>query len=278
MPYRFILIPLLALTAVYFWYGLSQDSLNPYMVLIMVVTSVALFIFKHQINDYFYQIKTPEFSEQEKLFLIDRYSFVKNLSSEQQSIFFEELSRACLLHEFIPMNVSKMYEELKWMVLAPAVRLHIFKEKAIWRRYQRTVIYPHPFITPNVQQVHILERDREDGVLILSEEQLRASFWDSNKYLNPSLYLWSQICIEEKAIPETNFDAAALDQFCKLVYNQSADQIRNYFGFMELSTTTLILMACVNHEDQIKIHFESLWNQYHLFINPNSHGANEGRS
>lgn len=69
-----------------------------------------------------------------------------------------------------------------------------------------------------------------------------------------------------------------MDQFCKLIYNQSADQIRNYFGFMELSATALILMACTSQEEEIKMHFESLWNQYHLFINPTNHGTNEGRS
>ncbi|MBK9271065.1 MAG: hypothetical protein IPM48_05675 [Saprospiraceae bacterium] len=264
MPYRYFLIPILLITGIYFWYGFTRESLNATVILMLVILAVGVFIFKHQINDYFYQVKTPDLSEREKLFLSSRYSFILNMASEEKNKFFIELSRACLVHEFIPMNLAKFYEELKWMVLVPAVKLGVFKDPKIWKRYQRTVVYQHPFISPNIGQVHVCEHDREDGVLIFSEEQLNASFWEPDKYFNPAWYEWCLIITEEKNPALPLLSEQELIEFCPNIFKQTQEAILNWLGLQRLSTKALVLMACVFYEDEMKKRYQSHLEAYEL--------------
>lgn len=57
------------------------------------------------------------------------------------------------------------------------------------------MFYPHPFITPNQDWIHISETYEEDSVMIYSAKHLQAAYANSKLYFNPALYEWSKVFV-----------------------------------------------------------------------------------
>jgi Mlc titration factor MtfA (ptsG expression regulator) len=264
MPHRFILLPLLVITGIYFWISYENEGPNPYILTALVVAAVGVFIFKFQIDDFFYHNFTPRLEEKEKFWLLKHVPYLSSLGQEEREAFFVALSRLSLTHEFIPLNIPTVYEEMKWMVLAPAIRLGLSENAGLMKLYQRTAIYPHPFITPLQDYVHVCEHNREDGILVFSAEQLNASHLQHERYLNPALYEWCLIFREEILHHVKEPDADQTLEICLKVLGKKMEEIINWLGQSKPSFAALTLYACISKPSLMQSEYPALFEQYYV--------------
>jgi hypothetical protein len=264
MPHRFILLPLLVITGIYFWISYEKEGPDPYLLTALVIAAVGIFVFKYQIDDFFYKSFTPRLEEREKNWLLIHLPYLASLSVEERETFFTALSRLSLTHEFIPMNIPTVYEEMKWMVLAPAIRLGLSENAGLMKLYQRTAIYPHPFITPLQDYVHVCEHNREDGILVFSAEQLNAAHLQHERYLNPALYEWCLIYREEILHHVQDPGADPTSEICEKVLGKKLEEIANWLGQSKLSFAALTLYACICKPSVMQSEYPDLFEQFHV--------------
>ena len=91
------------------------------------------------------------------------------------------------------MGVQDIPEDIKYLVAAQALILSRKKENWLLEPYFRIVLYPHPFLSPEIPEtVHASELHEEDGVLIFSMEQLLPGFFSWGKHFNLCTYEWAR--------------------------------------------------------------------------------------
>jgi hypothetical protein len=81
-------------------------------------------------------------------------------------------------------------DDLKVLLAAQAVLLsHIFDlplDK--WRAYDKVVLYPHPFMSPEIEDVHASETHFTEGVWLFSIDQLIPGMTQPHRFFNTGLY------------------------------------------------------------------------------------------
>lgn len=268
MPHRFFLLPLLVITVIYFWISYENEGPNPYILTALVVAAVGIFVFKYQIDDFFYQSFTPRLDENEKLWLLNHIPYLSGLNTEEREAFYVALSRLSHTHEFIPMGIPTVYEEMKWMVLAPAIRLGLSEHPELMKLYQRTALYPHPFITPLQDYVHVCEHNREDGILVFSAEQLNAAHLQHERCVNPALYEWCSIYREEILYHLADPPAEQTLDFCMRTLGKKTEDISNWLGQSQLSFAALALYACISKPGIMQSEFPDVFARFQVLYSP----------
>ena len=88
-------------------------------------------------------------------------------------------------------------EDTKATVAHEFIRLTLHHEDYLFDHFDQFIIYEHPFGSPNNRVLHTAEMYYDDGVVILSREQLINGFINPRKYVNVSLlmaaYCWIRI-------------------------------------------------------------------------------------
>ena len=156
MPYRYFLLPVLIITVLYFIWSYSSSEPNAYILIPLVVLGVGIFIFQNQINDFWYEKFRIDLDPTEKKWLSDFCPFINEMSGDSRVEFFHRLAKSVSYHEFILMGPEKVHEEIKWMVLIPAVQLKIYQFRDLYKRYARTALYAHPFMTPQSKDIKFI--------------------------------------------------------------------------------------------------------------------------
>lgn len=250
MPYRYFLLPVLIITVLYFIWSYSGSEPNAYILIPLVVLGVGIFIFQNQINDFWYEKFRIDLDPTEKKWLSDFCPFINEMSGDSRVEFFHRLAKSVSYHEFILMGPEKVHEEIKWMVLIPAVQLKIYQFRDLYKRYARTALYAHPFMTPQQEWVHVSEHHNEDGLVILSMEQLKMSFFAPELYFNPALYEWACILVESKDIKFIGCEDFIVD-LANDICPQGLDGIKSWLGQTEINSSALVIYTIINKPERI---------------------------
>ncbi|MEO6189355.1 MAG: hypothetical protein ABIO44_02325 [Saprospiraceae bacterium] len=262
MPYRFFLIPIIAILMAYLCYIFYNDK-DPNGIILVGLVSVAvcIVVFQHQINNWFWIGKTQDLDQKEKDWIDVHLPYIFELSIGEKNEFYRELARICQLHEFIPMGNFKIHEEIKWMCLGPAIRLKIYRDTTLYHHYKRTVIYPHPFLSPEMDYIHISETYAEDGVLIFSAEQLMNCHLLHNEYFNPALYEWCKLFVDAHSnkVNLEDLNIANLDE--SQLIKPSYETILQWMGQSKLDVKSLFVYLYLCNPTSARIKFPELATQ-----------------
>ena len=97
----------------------------------------------------------------------------------------------------MPQNMEDIPEDIKVMLAAQAVQLTFNQEDMLLGRYERLVIYPHPFPTPQYQEHwHTSETYAEDGVFLFALEQVARGFVQQDKFFQIGTYEFAKAYLE----------------------------------------------------------------------------------
>jgi hypothetical protein len=198
MAGKILILPFLLISIGLISWDLYTGDSHIILIIISCVLTVAAVTLRHWVDEKWYAANKLELGEYETKWLEKFFPYYSQISESAKSEFRTALAREIYLKEFIPMGLDTVPEEIKIMALAPAIQMGLHQSSKIMRHYNRIVFYIHPFITPNLQKVHISETDHEDGVLIFSIELLQAAYLNPQKYFNPALYEWSLIAVENE--------------------------------------------------------------------------------
>ena len=183
----------IALTGLYLGYEIlyNYSTLPGWLLLIPLVALVAIWLFHGQI-DHWYLERHPHKLEDEIIAWLGQYDrFYRELSADDQKRMEQRIALYVQGRSFQIIR-SKDMEDLPYdiscFIAAQAVKLTLHQDDYLLGDMDRIYVYAHPFPTPNHQQLHTVETQIEDGVLLFALDYLLKGMTHPSQYFPIGLY------------------------------------------------------------------------------------------
>lgn len=222
---------------------------------LMLVLSL-IYVFHAQLDQFLIR-KQPQLDSDLHQLLRTLHPTIDTLLSNSGHTFHDlySYSHYC---EFTGMGIQSIPDDLKNLVTLRA--FHFRAKNKNWPyHYNRIVFYKHPFITPDIQQVHCVETHHDDGVLIFSLEQLIPSL--DSKFgqgiFDIALYAFAEAYY--KLYPRS-LELRDEDLFKRLQEAIGIDiaQLIQNLGIQSPSTYALLAYYCIKRREQISQNWPEL--------------------
>jgi hypothetical protein len=194
MPARIVSFPF-AIGALFFLYlTWEHDESYSLYIIPFVVMGAILYVFSPQINWWWYSRNPPELDEPLRKVLQKTNSFYQKLSAEGKTKFRNRMALFMIGNDFMPQVVDSVPEDVKGVIAANAVQLTYGMENFLFPKFEKVVVYPKPFPSPQYpRKFHASEIFEEDGVVLFSAEQLMKSFLQPNGFYNIGLHEYAKV-------------------------------------------------------------------------------------
>lgn len=229
-PNRYFLVPLAMLA------GLSLLLIDRYgqqwiwALLLAAAGIVTVLIFSPQIDWWYWQRRDPELSPGLRTLLERRISFYQRLEPAAQREF---RRRAFLIREsldFTGQAIEQVPEDVKLLPAIAAATVSFGREEFLFPEYEKVVLYPHPFPSPQYDFLHITEQYAPDGVLLFSMPHLMRSVVEEQSFPNLALYEYARIYRER--YPGEEYPALEWPQL-EAISTFSQEAVVKFLGFEE---------------------------------------------
>lgn len=175
-----------------------------------VIITALIYIFSPQINWWWYTRRPPKL-EEGLTKLLERFSpFYKKLSEAGKKKFRDRVALFRMGTDWEPMAFEDetVPPDVQLTLAAQAVMLTFGEEKFLFDKFEKVIVYPRPFSTPEFPFDHASELYEPDGCLLFSAEQAMLSFTEPTGWYNVGLHEYAKAFAHtypEKAYPA--FDA-----------------------------------------------------------------------
>lgn len=237
----------------YFTFTTHDSNLSYWLIPPFLILAV-IWVFSPQINWWWWKRNTPPLDTPIVKWLEQFSPFYNSLSEQSKKNFEKRMSLFILSKEFGSIGEEKrdLPDDLKGIITHNAILLTFGQTNFLFDKFERIVVYKHPFPTPGKQYLHTVETETEDGTIIFSLEHLIPGMLRKGELYNIGLH---------------GFIDAFLHENPKLAYpdisNLKWDDLAKVSGFTHetlLATTGLkdlnILTVLINHYvtfyDQLK--------------------------
>ena len=209
--------------------------------IILLLIAMITYISQYHINWWWYKKYPPKLPSEIEAFFEKSAPIYRNLSAEDREKFGMRVRLFVESKEFIGKGIEEIPEDVLYMIAYYAILLTFDQEDFLFDRYERIVIYPHPFLSPNIpDDVHSVEIEHSDGTIIFSLEQLAAGFLNPAKYYPVGAHAFAEILTRQKSDEQKSDDAwAEIEQ--KLGLSRTA--IENFIGLKQESTAATLQVA-----------------------------------
>ena len=186
-------VPFLAALAVLLPLSFQREFewLFPWLILPITILT-ALYIFRPQI-DYWWIQRQKLGLDGPLIDWLEKYStFYGSLNKEDQLLFQQRVALFLESKDFILKAAEdhKLPEQYKLMSIHEALRILWGKENFLFENYDRVILYPHAFPTPDHKYLHPYEVHYSDGIILMSKPHVENGYFNPNQYFNVSLYTW----------------------------------------------------------------------------------------
>jgi hypothetical protein len=199
-----------AFALVLLWTFESNYANVSYWLIPPFIAIAIIYIFNPQIDFWWHKRNPPpidksiinwveKYSSYYKLLLVpDKIKFLKRLSIYLHG---KEFSAMGQKEESVP-------EDIKAVVGHLCIQITMGQEDFMLEDFDRIILYKHPFPTPLKKFLHSVETHNEDGVIILSLEQLINGIMNSS-YYNTGMHAYVEAFVyknQQKDYPEFDND------------------------------------------------------------------------
>lgn len=202
--------------------------------------SLAIFFAKEEINYWYDKKYPPRLDEAIKLWLNNFFPFYLELESEGKEEFEKRLALYLNARSFQLMLKEKksIPEDFKAIIAAHGIQMTLGQKDFLIGDYDRIICYNHPFPTPGNKFLHTVEVHHEDGVILLSIEQLMMSIGEPNKNYNLAYHAYAEVLMKLYPLLQ---EIEAIDVDSILPYNM--EHISQITGFENLDLKVLSLAS-----------------------------------
>lgn len=189
---RRVALPFLIYVIIFFSIGGYEKSSGYSIVFMISIISLALiYVFQHQIDMTWWKRHPPLLSPKLKSWLLTFSAYFKQLDPVEQDRFERRLS-LFIKDKTFTLKLSKDYEveeDTKAVIGHEFIRLTMQQEDFMYEHYDQFIIYEHPFGSPTIRLLHSAETYYDDGVVILSREQVINGFVKPLEYVNVAMLM-----------------------------------------------------------------------------------------
>jgi hypothetical protein len=266
MNSRIIVLPFGIIAAFLLYQMFLQDN-NEYSVWLFPVGAilVSYFIFRHQIEIWWQKKYPQKFDPKIDRALMAFLPPYSEMNETNRKTFQTRLDQFVKRKVFIGQSIPDVPDDIKYLISASGLLLHFHKEDWELKDYDRLVFYKHPFLTPNSpDDVHTLEVEHEDGVLIFSLEQLIPGLQDYKQYYNTALHAFAEIYIRHNPIVFKQ-DRDTIWKDIEAVGFVKKDKLSSYLGINEIDPIPVLIHYYVYYQDK----FSKLMPDYYELLTSN---------
>ncbi len=182
----------------FFYLGYAtENALFNYMAVPLFVGLVVTYVMSPQIDWWYYQKNPPTLDGRTKEWLTKSLPFYNALGEAGKQRFEQRMALFPNAHEFMPMHVDSLPQEVQLVIAASAVHLTFGQADFLLEPYEKLVVYPSSFLSPRYpKHMHSSEIHPEDGALIFSARHLMHGFLQPKQYYNTALHECVQAWIQ----------------------------------------------------------------------------------
>ncbi len=223
----------------------------------IVLLGIMNYVFQPQIDYWWFQRSERNLDPIEHHFLQKNLYFYRSLSPEEQKSFGRECLRFQHDIEYILQGLPSFPDDLKTIIAAYAMSLRYAfgqKENNPFRHFERIAFYPHPFMSPDIEEVHASESNFEDGVWIFSIDQFIPGITRPEKFFNICLYEMSKVLlseVDELKNDISNYNDEELEAFRLTFSNISLERIEKWINLKEIDLRAAYITALIIHWDDV---------------------------
>jgi Mlc titration factor MtfA (ptsG expression regulator) len=187
-----------------FYLSFMVDEGYSLFIIFTSVILVLLYIFSPQIDWWWYLRYPPKLDESFRQLLRQQYPFYMQLSPENKLKFRQRVGLFRLAKDFMSQGMEEVPEDLKVFTSISGVHLTFGWEDFLLPKFEKIIIYPHPFPSPQYpEQFHASEVFEEDGVVLFSAQHLVKGVLEPRQHFPVGLYELAKVMI--LSYPEKNW-------------------------------------------------------------------------
>ena len=231
------------------------DAHLPYLIfatLACIIGMIGVYFFSDVIDWKWYKDNPPTVEDEMRNLLNKRLPFYQNLSAEDKVKFETRVEMYVRANEFIPNGWEHVpYDIQAWIAVNP-VMLTFHQEDFLLADYERIVIYPHSFPSPQYpEQFHCSEVYPEDGVILFSVEKLLPGVMQPRAYFNIGIYEYAKVyklMYPHLTYPEmSSLDWMAFEQ----IVNYTKTKLEDYIGLNDLDSWGILVALIFSHPQEM---------------------------
>ena len=182
-----------ALAGLYLGYEIlyNYSALPGWLLLIPLVSLVAIWLFQGQIDHWYLESYPPNLDDEIKAWLGQYDSFYQQLSLGHQKRMEQRIALYVQGRSFQIIRSRDMEDlpyDISCFIAAQAVKLTLHQEDYLHGDLDRIYVHSPPFSEPNHQQLHTVETQIEDGVLLFALHYLLKGMTHPSQYFPIGLY------------------------------------------------------------------------------------------
>ncbi|MCC7507716.1 MAG: zinc-dependent peptidase [Saprospiraceae bacterium] len=160
-----------------------------------VIIAALIYVFSPQINWWRYRSKPPALKPALVALLDQHCLFYRQLDNEGRQKFRDRISLFRMGVDWTPMGWPEetLPVDVELAVAAQAVTVGFGEEDFLFPAFEKVIIYPYPFPSPEYPFAHASELHEPDGCLLFSAEQLMMAFFQPGKWYNIGLHEYARV-------------------------------------------------------------------------------------
>ncbi|MEI6407895.1 MAG: zinc-dependent peptidase [Bacteroidota bacterium] len=223
-----------------------------------ILFAVVTYIMAPQINWQWYQRWPPDLNES-LTSLLERFSgFYRNLVPLEKQRFRTRIAMFRMNTDWTPMGFpeDELPPDIELALASQAVMLTFMKEEYLFRQFEKVIVYPLPFPSPEFPFAHASEMYEADGCLLFSAQQVLQGFIQPKQFYNIGLHEYARVFIA--IYPNEPYpDFSAEDIWGKLEYISKMDRasIESIIGLAGIPVLPVAIHHYFIFPEQFKLTF-----------------------
>ncbi len=225
----------------YMTYNSRYNTLLLFLSFFCIFGLVAVYMLSPQIDWWWYKKNPPPMHrglEKQMRFLIP---FYRDLDPLEQRRFRDRVMMTMEGKEYIPIVFENLPEDIKCIIASHIVMMTFGIEKYLLFPYERVVVYPHAFPTPNHKVLHSSETNHEDGCMIFDAERMMMGVANPVKYYNLILHEYASAFLRNH--PDIEFPEIRMEHLpiLKEIRGLDINFIKVYVGLNDINVHQAVI-------------------------------------
>ncbi|MCC6461013.1 MAG: zinc-dependent peptidase [Saprospiraceae bacterium] len=251
-------LPFVAGALLFLYLTWTHDiDLAPWMIPFVLMAAV-IYIFSPQINWWWYSRRPPELPDGLRQ-LLERFSgFYRRLDTAGKKKFRDRVALYTMATDWTPTAWPEdvLPPDVQFVLATQAVTLTFHRPEFLLEKFEKIIVYPFPFPSPEYQFAHASELFEPDGCLLFSAEQVMKAFVEPAAWYNVGLHEFAKayaLSYPADAFPDLSEPEAW--QHLETISGMSRDHVEAVIGLAGVEP----LPVAIHHYFTFPQRFKDVW-------------------
>ncbi|MDX1913731.1 MAG: zinc-dependent peptidase [Saprospiraceae bacterium] len=269
---QLLLLPFAAAAVVFLILAKTVDESYAIGFVPFIVIAALIFILAPQINWWWYSRRPPDLNADLQALLARFCGFYRRLTPLEQRRFRGRVAMFNMGTDWEPLAFpdEKLPTDVQLGIAAQAVTLTFYRQEFLFDKFEKVIVFPRPFPTPEHPYDHASELHQADGCLLFSAEQVMLAFAKPDQWYNVAMHEYARAFVLQnphEAWPD--FSATEVWEKMKGISGMSRQHIESVIGLAGVDALPVAVFHYFNYPDAFHAQFPEAGRQFsQIFSRP----------